>query len=309
MSVAIRVNAHAKINLALAVTATRPDGFHDLRTVFQSLHLHDTITCRARRGALAVTCDDPAVPTGPDNLAWWAAARLWKAVGRAGDPHGVAIAIQKRIPMRAGLGGGSADAAATLLALQRLWAPDAAAVDLHPLAAGIGADAAYFLLGGTALGLGRGDDLYPIEDARPVHVVLALPAFGVSTAEAYRWFDEARVVRGGAPRRPADQFPAWPGRVLAIENDLEPPVARRHPEIEDIRASMISAGALASALTGSGSAVFGLFGAARTARRAAASLGEHGWRTLLTRTIGRAAFARGTRPRPVSGNPRRERPA
>src|SRR5829696_3397400 len=110
----MRARAFAKINLSLRVLGTRPDGFHELRTIFQSIALHDTLTIRASRGPLRLTCDDPNCPSDGTNLIWRAAERLWTSAGRRGTPRGIAIDLQKRIPLQAGLGGGSSDAAAAL---------------------------------------------------------------------------------------------------------------------------------------------------------------------------------------------------
>ena len=215
MNSAVRVRAFAKINLSLRVLGIRADGYHELRTIFQTIALHDTLTIRARRGPFVLRCDDPSCPADQTNLVWRAADAVWAASRRRGPLRDLEISLVKRIPMQAGLGGGSSDAAATLRALATLWRVKDAAVT--PLALALGADVPYFLEGGTVLGLDRGDLLYPLADYPPAWVTLVLPDFGVSTVEAYRWWDE----QGGAPRGSAD------GGV----NDLQPPVAARHPEI------------------------------------------------------------------------------
>src|SRR5579864_2685352 len=179
----MRVRAFAKINLSLRVLGIRSDGYHDLRTTFQSVALHDSLTIRRARGAFVLECDDPECPAGRDNLVWHAAARVWRASGRRGVPHGVVAHLAKRIPMRAGLGGGSSDAAAAIRALARLWRVDAGRQRL--IAAALGADVPYFLEGGTVLGLERGDVLFPLLDRPRASVVLVLPDFGVSTREAF----------------------------------------------------------------------------------------------------------------------------
>ncbi len=284
-----RLRAHAKLNLELRVGPLDADGFHPLRTVFQSLALHDTLQVTARRGPFELTCDDPGVPLDGRNLVTRAAERLWAALGRSGEPGGVAIHLMKHIPMQAGLGGGSSDAASALVALARVWRARMELADLVPVASRVGADVAYFLVGGTALGLGRGDELYPLEDLGPSHVALAFPGFGVSTADAYRWFDED-LAGGAVPAAPAAR--AWPGRDLRVVNDLEAPVARRHPEIASLRAVLAGAGARAAAMTGSGSAVFGLFGTRAAARRAARAAAEAGHAALVTRTVDRRTCQR-----------------
>jgi 4-diphosphocytidyl-2-C-methyl-D-erythritol kinase len=288
----VRVRAYAKLNLTLRVGARQPDGFHPLQTVFQSLALHDTLELTLRPGPFTLTCTDPAVPVDERNLVTRAAHMLWAALGRAGEPRDVAVHLAKHIPMQAGLGGGSSDAASALSSLARAWQPRATRADLADLAGRLGSDVPYFLLGGTALGLSRGEDLYPLDDLPAFSVVLALPAFGVATADAYRWFDEdgpPRVIsRGGAGRA----IPGWPGRPLAVMNDLEDPVARRHPEISTARRALESAGALAAGMTGSGSAVFGLFASEPAARRAARVVAEAGFVAVPTRTVDRRTCQR-----------------
>ena len=183
----MRVRAFAKINLSLRVLGTRPDGFHELRTLFQSIALHDTLTIRRRRGAFQLTCDDPRLPVDGRNLIVRAARAVWKASGRRGSPRDVRIDLIKRIPLEAGLGGGSSDAVAALRALGRIWRVDEAR--LRAIAPTLGADVPYFLEGGTVLGLERGDVLFPQPDHPSAWVVLALPDFGVSTADAFGWWD------------------------------------------------------------------------------------------------------------------------
>ncbi len=289
---AMRVRAHAKVNLMLRVGARRADGFHPLQTVFQSLALHDTLEVTPRPGPFELTCSDPGVPVDDSNLVTRAARALWTALGRKGEPRGVAVHLTKHIPMQAGLGGGSSDAASALTTLAHLWRRRGVRVDLAGIGAALGSDVPYFLLGGTALGLSRGDDLYPLDDLQAFHVVLALPAFGVATADAYRWFDEGCPPAADVQRRREAAIEAWPGRRLALVNDLEAPVARRHPEIAAARRTLESAGAEAALMTGSGSAVFGLFAGEAPARRAARAVAESGLVALITRTVDRRTCQR-----------------
>jgi 4-diphosphocytidyl-2-C-methyl-D-erythritol kinase len=184
---AVRVRAFAKINLALRVVGVRADGYHELLTTFQSLALHDTLTFTVARGPFHIACDDPACPADRTNLVWRAADEIWRAAGRRGEPGGVRVRIEKRIPLAAGLGGGSSDAAASLRALASLWGVELGEDRLRRIAAGLGADVPYFLQGGTALGVERGDVLFPLIDWPASWVVLLLPNFGVNTVEAYRW--------------------------------------------------------------------------------------------------------------------------
>lgn len=288
----VSLPAFAKINLDLRVLGTRPDGFHDLKTVFQSLMLFDNVTVSARRGPLTITCDEPDIPTDRRNLVWKAASLLHRtATGKVSAPRDIAIDLRKRIPVEAGLGGGSANAAMTLLALNQLWKLEFDLATLSRIGTRLGADVPYFLVGGTALGLGRGDDIYPLADMPSVHVVILRPGFGVSTADAYGWFDQEprRPNKEPHPRRVPAGWPAWSA---TLRNDLEVPVVKHHPAIGRIRQSLIDAGASFAAMSGSGSAVFGLFERADAARRTANDLARPGWLSLHTRTLTRREYAR-----------------
>ena len=289
---AISLPSFAKINLDLRILGTRPDGFHDLKTIFQSLALFDTVTVTVRKGPLVITCDEPDIPTDQRNLVWKAASLLHRTVrGKSTPPRDIAIDLRKRVPSEAGLGGGSSNAAMTLLALNRLWKLDLDLASLSRIGARLGADVPYFLCGGTALGLGRGDDIYPLTDMPPVHVVILRPGFGVATSDAYRWFDDEtrRVPKEPVPRTVPAGWPAWSA---TLRNDLEAPVVRHHPAISRIRQSLVDAGAVFAAMSGSGSAVFGLFERSDAARRTANDLARPGWLSLHTRALTRREYAR-----------------
>jgi 4-diphosphocytidyl-2-C-methyl-D-erythritol kinase len=298
---AFTVRAHAKINLDLRVLGTRPDGFHELRTVFQAISLHDVITCIPRPGPFAIECASPGVPLDRTNLVWRAAEALWRALRRTGPVRDVVIHLDKRIPLQAGLGGGSADAAATLVALTRAWRVPVKPVQLTDVAAALGADVPFFLAGGTALGLGRGDEIYPLADLPRHWIVLLIPGFGVSTSEAYGWYDGERDLSRGPLHTPeAQHVPGpWPSRAAQMINDLEAPIARHHPEIDQMKAALRRAGALAAAMSGSGSAVFGLFQKQRDALDAVKRLSGSGWRVVLTESLDRGDYGRRSRPSPV----------
>lgn len=289
------VRAHAKVNLDLRVLGTRPDGYHELRTVFQTIELHDRLTCVARPGPFVLKSRTAGMPLDETNLVWRAGAALWKALGRAGEPLDTAVTIEKAIPMQAGLGGGSADAAATLLGLARLWGGVPLTL-LREVASGIGADVPFFLSGGTALGLGRGEEIYPLVDLPPHWIVIIRPPFGVSTAEAYAWYDEDRTAGVKEPRELQMLPVPWPSRAAQMINDLEPPVVRRHPEIVTLKATLREAGAVAAAMSGSGSAVFGLFRSRTAALRVTRPLSRGATRAFLTRTLTRAEYERRARP-------------
>ena len=286
----VQVRALAKINLDLRVLRRRADGFHDVATVLQSIALHDTLSISARRGPLTVRCAASAVPAGRDNLVWTAGAALWRALGRSGDPAGAAVVIRKRIPAAAGLGGASSDAAAALRALKVRWAPSASPRLLQEVAAVVGSDVPFFLRGGAVRATGRGERLQRLPALQRYWVVLAVPAFGVSTADAYRWWD-LEEQDGIGPV--SDSLPSgWrrdPGR---LRNDLEVPVAHRHPEIRTLAAHLRAAGALQAAMTGSGSVVFGLFGSRAKAVEARRPLRAAGERTILSRTVDSVEGAR-----------------
>ncbi len=285
------LRAPAKINLTLRVLGIRADGYHELRTVFQTLGLHDTVRIAGtgRRAPLTISCTLPGVPCDERNLAWKAAAALWTAAGRSGPPGGAAIHIVKRIPMEAGLGGGSSDAAAALMGLARLWRLPMSREALEAIGRRIGADVPFFLHGGTALGLERGDRIYPLAALPPMWVVLVLPDFGVSTAEAYRWHD---LQAAGSGQARAVALPAsWGLPTDEGGNDLEAVVAARHPEIGAIGEILRAARATCAAMSGSGSTVFGLFGSREAAARAAGRCRRAGWRVVVTRTAGRPRAA------------------
>jgi 4-diphosphocytidyl-2-C-methyl-D-erythritol kinase len=291
----LTVRAHAKVNLDLRVLGVRADGYHELRTVFQTIELHDTLVCADKPGPFTIKCRLPQVPLDATNLVWKAATALWTALGRPGSVVDTLIQIDKKIPIEAGLGGGSADAAAALTALARLWG-GAPMTLLREVGATIGADVPFFLSGGTALGLGRGEEIYPLVDLPPHFVVIVRPPFGVSTAEAYAWYDEDRAA-GLRENRELQLLPVpWPSRAAQMINDLEPPVMRRHQEIGAFKQQLRDLGATAAAMSGSGSAVFGLFRSRSAAERAVKPLSHNGARALVTRTLTRADHERRAAP-------------
>ena len=295
MTRTLTVAAPAKINLDLRVAGLRPDGYHELRTLFQSIGLHDTVTLTLRRGPFTVRSRSPRVPRDQNNIAWHAAQVLWTALGRAGLPDGVAVSIKKRIPMCGGLGGGSSDAAAVLRGLTVLWDVPRGRPALRALAARVGADVPFLLAGGLQRGTGRGDCLRRLRDLPPLWVVLAVPPFGVSTPDAYRWFDEHRLGANSEPHRlgaNSEPHRRWRVRLGSLRNDLESPVAARFPDIGRVTARLRALGAAHAAMTGSGSTVFGLFRVSESARIARRKLRLAGWRTGITCTVGHLDFTR-----------------
>lgn len=299
---ALILEPSAKINLTLHVGPKRHDGYHDLRTLLQSISLHDTLTVSARTGPFALVCRTPGVPSDRTNLVWRAAETLWAAMGRAGDPRDAHIKLDKAIPSQAGLGGGSADAAAALVGLNTLWGARLPRRELMRLGATLGSDVAFFFQGGTALGADRGQELYPVDDVERMGVVIIKPSFGVSTAEAYGWLDADRAApdRGSdAPGAGARQGRAgatgvemgWPGGPVHLSNDLMAPVVRRHPQVREMVEACLAHGALGAQMSGSGSAVFGLFPES-AATQAARRLRRPDWLVLVARTQTRREAAR-----------------
>ena len=277
--------APAKVNLALRMCGVRADGYHLVRTLLQSIALADRLTLSTVPGPFAIECDAPGVPTDGRNLAWKGAAALAAFLGR--PLEGLRLHIEKHVPAEAGLGGGSADAAAAA----RLVAA-AAGVSLEPahltdVIRPLGADVAYFAIGGTVLGEGIGDVLTPLADEPAAAVVLVRPPFGVATRDAYAWYDGR--ARSGTEH---DEMSGIPGQVAerapdGYGNDLEPPVVANHPEVGRIIARLAGSGARLAAMSGSGSACFGLFdpSADVSALLAGWPPGTRAWRTdLLSRT-------------------------
>ena len=284
----MRLKSYAKVNLGLEVLGTRDDGYHELRTLFQTVDLHDDVVLRPRSRGVSVRCDHPLVPNDATNLAARAAEAL-RAHGRVAG--GVEIVIRKRIPVGGGLGGGSSNAATVLLGLDRLWKLGLGPAGLHPLARRLGADVPYFLLGGTALGLSRGDEVYPLRRQLRAHVVVVDPGIHVSTARVF-----ARVDARLTPRLNSNSIFYFVSRELEgsgafrfLVNDLEEAALEEAPFLREqagrIRAVLLREGACLAALSGSGASYFGLFESARRAARAREALLAGGFRALVARTL------------------------
>ena len=290
----LTVRSFAKLNLDLRVYGKRPDAYHDVRSVYQSIDLHDTLTFIPRDGAFDIRCDDPDVPADSTNLIWKAAAALAGAIGRSGPPTGVAVRVRKRIPAAGGLGGASSNAASALVALSHLWRVPRSLAMMREIAASLGADVPFFLWGGTMLGLGRGDRLFPLVDFPRHWAVIARPPFGVSTPDAYAWFDAAASGHArGAPYLPPD----WPATAPVGINDLEAAVAARHPEIGALVDALAKAGAVVAAMSGSGSAAFGLFRSQDAAEHAAKAVRKRrrGTIVFVSAFLTRREFVRASR--------------
>lgn len=284
----VRVPSYAKVNLGLEVLGLRADGYHELRTLFQTIEMHDELVLRPRESGVSVVCDHPLVPTDGTNLAARAAEELSRY---AVVDRGVEIEIRKRLPVGGGLGGGSSNAAAVLMALDRLWGLGLGPARLHPLARRLGADVPYFLVGGTALGLARGDEVYPLRQQLRAHLVLIDPGIHVSTARVFARLDEGLTPRGNSNSifHFVSRELEGSGAFRLLVNDLEAAALEEAPALRDqaarIRAALAGAGARLSALSGSGSSWFGLFGSAGAAARGCRALVEEGFRAQVTRTL------------------------
>ncbi|MGO9261666.1 MAG: 4-(cytidine 5'-diphospho)-2-C-methyl-D-erythritol kinase [Bryobacteraceae bacterium] len=266
-----RVGALAKINLDLRVLEKRADGYHELRTIFQTISLADSLEIAFTPAApTAIELDDALAIA--DNLVVRAAKLALEAMGAAGR---VEMRLDKRIPMGAGLGGGSSDAAAVLLALPVLAG---GALELPALAAlgrELGSDVPFFLLGGRAAGIGRGTELFPLPDQPAARGLLVAPQVHVSTAEAYRALTPRLTTELQQNKIFSFQSQAWDvSTAVPAGNDFEPAVFERHPELAALKERLLQAGASPALMTGSGSALFGLFRDAGGVSRAIAALGE-----------------------------------
>ncbi|MDA1314746.1 MAG: 4-(cytidine 5'-diphospho)-2-C-methyl-D-erythritol kinase [Acidobacteria bacterium] len=295
--------APAKINLALKILNRHPDGFHELRTVLQTISLADRlkVTYRPRaRNAVHLVCDRPEL-AGDDNLAAIAARRLIEAGSRRGT---VEIELNKRIPVGAGLGGGSSDAAAVLLALARMLRPAPPPALLFTVAAGLGSDVPFFLVGGRCVGLGRGEEVYPLPDIPRQWLLVLAPDRPISTVHAYRDLDRARRTRltVAASRNIISGFcsgisaPQETGTHSTTEappnqfvNDFEAVTFQRFPELGRWKDRLVRAGASGAMLSGSGSAVFGLFPIRASAVAASRAFDTFPGKVLIACTIGRRA--------------------
>ena len=267
----VRIRAFAKVNLYLRILDRRPDGFHNLETVFHTVGLADDLAFSPGPTLRLVTSGLPT-PRGGDNLCLRAARLLMGP-----QTLGATIRLMKRIPAGAGLGGGSADAAACLVGLNRLWRLGRTRPALALLAAKLGSDVPFFLGGSAAVGRGRGETLTPIPSRLRGWVVILKPRFSINTGEAYAAWD--RLQKSGRLTCPAATLKGVVravrlGRInsLRVHNDFEQVAAARHPRLGDLRTGLLRSGAAVAFLTGSGSAMVGLYGEAPAARAAARAL-------------------------------------
>ena len=287
----LTIPAFAKINWCLRVPGKRDDGYHEIDTVLQTVSLNDTLTFEETDGGIRLWCDDASVPVDKTNLVWRAAAALRE---RYSIDRGVHIRLEKRIPAEAGLGGGSSDAGATLSALTRLWKMEPSASDLMQMAESFGSDVPFFLRGGTARGTGRGNVIELLEDAPQKHLLIIKPNASISTAKAYEALNSRALTSSNSKpilfRSQASEFSASIDP-KALQNDFEPVVFALEPEIERAKAALLKSGARAAMLSGSGSAVFGIFENQDAQERAIQAIElETGWRAFPCKTVGRSHY-------------------
>jgi 4-diphosphocytidyl-2-C-methyl-D-erythritol kinase len=326
MSIAIR--SFAKINLGLKIGAARADGFHDLRTIYQTIALHDIVRVEVRAGeGIEIRCRDPRVPTDATNTCYKVAERVMRAV-RAGGR--VVITIEKQLPVQGGMGAASSNAIATMIGLERELKTTLPPEQKLRIAAEVGSDLPLFLIGGTVLGVDRGQEVYALQDLPPMHLVVVTPPVGVSTPKAFdRWdallaqqaADKPELTAPGTSStittfsqsvstwlekvfplqvRPASGVPASGGDRAetplldlvrtGIENDFERVVFPEYPELREVKRVLEREGARYASLSGSGSTLYGLFASAAEAESAAKRMSDVGHAAVATRTLGRAEY-------------------
>jgi 4-diphosphocytidyl-2-C-methyl-D-erythritol kinase len=324
------VRSHTKVNLGLAIGPLRADGFHQLTTVYQTLALHEWVTVEARSAAetrITLTSTHPRVPTDAGNTAWRMVARSLELLGLRAEVH---IHIDKQLPVQGGLGGGSANAIAALLGLEHELGRRLSPPERLLLAAEIGSDIPLFLLGGAVAGVGRGEEVYPLPDIPSRPCVLALPAIGVSTPQAYRDWDSLQAASAltvpapsatitllsrsiaaafGEPHSSGVFSEAVDARVdraedsllalvrTGIENDFERVVFPQYPFLGEIKRILVGvpgteSAAVYAGLSGSGSALFGLYRTSAAAQAALVRLERHGVTGLVTSTLPRSDYWR-----------------
>jgi 4-diphosphocytidyl-2-C-methyl-D-erythritol kinase len=321
----VTVRSFAKINLGLRIGAAREDGFHELLTVYQTIGLHDVIRVSVGRGTgIEIRCADPRVPLDESNTCFRMVEKGLRALKAKGR---VVVDIEKRLPVQGGLGGASANAVAALLGLERTLKKSLAPAERLRIAGEVGSDLPLFLVGGTVLGVGRGETVYPLQDLPAMGCVVVTPEVGVSTPKAFAEWDR-RMKRGGGAAEltvptPSDRinelgralsgwlsevysgapsvFMARRGRAenpllalvrTGIENDFEQVVFPEYPELSDAKSALLRAGAKYASLSGSGSALYGLFGSPVEAAKGAARLRSEGWTARATATLTRRAYWR-----------------
>ena len=276
----------AKVNLQLSVGPRRDDGFHDIDTIFQTIDLHDILTISPAKD-FGFTCNDASLPTGDENLVVRA---VWLFAERTGIEPKCSIHLEKRIPVAAGLGGGSSDAAATLRALNMLQGAPLDMNELHELSLALGSDVPFFLIGGRARGRGRGEVLEQLPEQPTANMLIVKPPFGVSAREAYHYFD----LTSGAQFRDTSKSGLFatvsPNADIPWHNDLERGVFATYPAIRQIKEVMLEQGALDAVMCGSGSAVVAQFSDEAAARKTTQVFRTGEQNVILTKSLSSEQF-------------------
>ncbi len=285
----ITLRSYAKINLGLHILGKREDGYHEIRTIFQSIDLHDRIEIeRTREAGIKLECSSPELD-GPNNLVWKAAQKM---VDLLEVQSGLKIRLEKRIPPGAGLGGGSSNAATTLIGLQRLLEIELTRQQLFELGGCLGSDVPYFLVGGTALGVGRGSEVYPLEERDEKHILLAIPPFAVPTPNAYATASLTLTNRFNKSMIPVfcSGYLDSLSDLRLLENDFQQTLFEARAELREVKEELVCLGVRAVGLTGSGAALFGLFDSEQTLKKVQGSFSSGSIRMVRTQTLSRVQY-------------------
>ena len=284
------ISSFAKINWTLEILGRRADGYHELRTILQTVDICDQLQFAATKNELVLTCDNSAVPCDETNLIYQAAMLLRELTG---CDKGAKITLQKRIPMGAGLGGGSSNAAITLLALTQLWELDITARDLFRLGAQLGSDVPFFFFGGTGIGIGRGDEVYPMAEIMADYLLLVNPRVNVPTREIYGNLSSELTSLPAVNKMPFSLEVVYAhlrGAHWKLRNDLERPALALYPLIGQVKQRLMELNATAVLMSGSGATVFAVFESEAARAQAMDSLSATGWWCAATRTLNRDEY-------------------
>jgi len=280
----ISLNAYAKINLSIDIIGKRPDGYHDVKMIMQTIALHDKVTLEVRDGGIEIECDKSWIPTGADNIAYKAASLLMKEYN---IQKGVCIKIAKNIPVAAGLAGGSTDAAAVLKGMNKLFSLNLGENELMAVGKQVGADVPFCIKGGTMLAEGIGEVLTELDSFSKVDIVLVKPEIGVSTAWVYKNLDLGKIsIRPDIPL--LIKAISNKDRICVaqnMKNVLESVTIEKHEVIKEIKQELMRLGALGSMMSGSGPSVFGIFEDRAKAEYAYEKLKNNKWDCFLTETL------------------------
>ncbi len=282
----------AKINWTLEILGKRADGYHELRTLLQTVSVADELVFEFLEQGIEIVCDHPDVPCDETNLVYRAAKLLADFTGIS---KGVRVTINKRIPTAAGLGGGSGNAGVTFLALQKLWQVELKPRDLFPLGAKLGADVPFFFIGGTCLGVGRGDEIYPLTDIKAENLLLVNAGILVPTREVYGALPPELTNPNAITKMPTSFEVAYAAATtqdeqIRLHNDLEIPVLARHELLVEVKEKLMQAGASGVLMSGSGSTVFAIFDSSEARNDAQSELSQYGWWCASARTLSRNEY-------------------